>query len=136
MVIGYWICWILLLGLFFSLIIRCHKKKKFVERDTFIYFFIYLFIYLTLLPPFKFEEKVVYTLILAASLLILLVNCILNRMNKSMLVVCFILLQVMAASSDILYPQTRENPSIKKQEKIGLHKGVDSQKNLKIKRQR
>ncbi|MBS0651393.1 MAG: hypothetical protein JSR93_09550 [Verrucomicrobia bacterium] len=134
--VGYWICWILLPALFLPLIFRWHKKNKVVARDTFINIFIYLFIYLTLLPPFKFEEKVVYVLLIAACLLILLVNCILNRMNKSMLVVCFILLQVMAASSDILYPQTRENPSIKKQEKTGLHEGLDSKKNLTTKRQR
>ncbi|MGE3534973.1 MAG: hypothetical protein AB7H48_09090 [Parachlamydiales bacterium] len=134
--VGYWICWILLPALFLPLIFSCHKKKKVVIRDAFINIFIYLFICLTLLPPFKFEEKVVYTLIVAASLLILLGNCVLNRMNKSMLVVCFMLLQVLSATSKILYPEPSENPNIKKQEKIGLHKGVDSQKNLKIKRQR
>lgn len=41
------------------------------------------------------SDDMTYTLLIAASFLIIFVNCILDRMNKGMLVVCLVLLAVM-----------------------------------------
>lgn len=136
MIIGYWICWVLLSVLFFPLIFRCHKKLKIAARDTFINIYIYLCVYLTFLPPFGFDNEIVYALVVGVSLMILLVNCLLNRMNKSMLVVCMMLLIVMSATTRILYPQARKNTNMKKEQTSSLDNARDSQKHLETKRLR
>lgn len=64
-------------------------------------------------------------------MMILLGNCLLNRMNKSMLVVCMMLLIVMSVTTQILFPQAQKSPNMKKEQTGALDNARDSQKILK-----
>lgn len=92
---AYWIYLILWSSFFIYLIFLCHKKKKVVLRDILTYLTIYGFIEQLKMLSLGINDDMTYTLLIAASFSIIFINCILDRMNKSMLVVCFVLLAVM-----------------------------------------
>jgi len=91
----YWIYLILWSSFFVYLVFLCHKKKKVVLRDMLIYLTIYGFISLLKTLSLGISDDMAYTLLIAVSFSIIFVNCILDRMNKGMLVVCFALLLIM-----------------------------------------
>jgi len=93
---AYWIqCF---LGISFSsyLVFLCHKKGKIALRDALIYIFIYGIIAHADKPPFNISDDMTYSLLMAVTFSIIFVNCILDRMNKGMLVVCFLFIAIMA----------------------------------------
>ncbi|MBS0651392.1 MAG: hypothetical protein JSR93_09545 [Verrucomicrobia bacterium] len=93
---AYWIQWILGISFFSYLVFLCHKKGKIALRDALIYIYIYGCVAHADNPPFSISDDMSYTLLIAVTFSIIFVNCILDRMNKGMLVVCFLLIAIMA----------------------------------------